>query len=262
MTASPADDLASAERRIQELTKELSEAREQQAATSEILRVISSSNQLERVFAEIAASAARLCDAHDAAIFRADGNILRLVGHHGPIPNTADSTPLKRGIVTAHAILDRRTIQVADLQAETDAYPESSDFARRDGHRTLLAVPLIRAAIAIGTITIRRTEARLFSDKQIALLEIFADQAVIAIENTRLFEAERTRTKELAEALEQQTATSEVLQVISGSPGELEPVFAAMLENAVRICGASFGNLLLYDGEKFRHVALHNAPQA
>src|SRR5215470_15585973 len=111
MTASPADDLASAERRIQELTKELSEAREQQAATSEILRVISSSNQLERVFAEIAASAARLCDAHDAAIFRADGNILRLVAHHGPIPNTADGTPLKRGIVTAHAILDRRTIR-------------------------------------------------------------------------------------------------------------------------------------------------------
>src|SRR5215468_2381018 len=172
MTASPADDLASAERRIQELTKELSEAREQQAAT-----------------AEIAASAARLCDAHDAAIFRADGNILRLVAHHGPIPNTADGTPLKRGIVTAHAILDRRTIQVADLQAETDAYPESSDFARRDGHRTLLAVPLIRAADAIGAITIRRTAVRLFSDKQIALLQTFADQALIAIENTRLFEA-------------------------------------------------------------------------
>src|SRR5262249_49615170 len=130
------------------------------------------------------------------------------------------------------------------------------------GYRTMLAVPLVHAGKAIGVILIRRAEVRPFTERQIELVNTFADQAVIAIENTRLFEAERTRTRELAEALEQQTATSEVLQVISGSPGELEPVFAAMLENAVRICGARFGNLLLYEGEEFWNVALHNAPQA
>src|SRR5262245_16758473 len=214
MTASPTEDNASPERRVRELTKELSrsnaelaEAREQQAATAEILRVISGSPiNSQRVFAEIAASAARLCDAYDATIFQADSDILRLVGHHGPIPSTAHGTPLRRGIVTAHAILDRRTIQVADLQAETEAYPESSELARRDGHRSLLAVPLMRAGLAIGAITIRRTEVRPFSDKQIALLETFADQAVIAIENTRLFEAEQASKRELTEALEQQSA--------------------------------------------------------
>jgi hypothetical protein len=160
----------SGDQSAEELRRELAEAREQQAATAEILRVISSSPMVsQRVFTEIAASAARLRDAYDATIFEADGDILRLVGHHGPISSTAQGTPLKRGIVTAHAILDQRTIQVADLQAETEAYPESSDLARRDGHRTLLTVPLIQAGNAIGAITIRRTEVRVFSGKQIAL---------------------------------------------------------------------------------------------
>ena len=114
----------------------------------------------------------------------------------------------------------------------------------------------------IGSITIYRQEVRPFTDKQIELVENFASQAVIAIENTRLLNELRQRTDDLSESLEQQTATSEVLKVISGSPGELEPVFQAMLENATRICGASFGNMALYEGEVFRHVALHNAPKA
>jgi len=205
MTASPTDDLASAERRNQELTKELAqasgelaEAREQRATTAEILRMISSSPlDLQRVFAGIAASAANLCDAHDATIFQADDDIIRVVAHYGPISSTAHGRPLKRGIVTAHAILDRRTIQVPHLQAETDVFPESSELARRDGHRSLLAVPLIHASQAIGAITIRRIEVRPFSDKQIALLETFANQAVIAIENTWLFEAEQASKREL-----------------------------------------------------------------
>src|SRR5262245_37305 len=248
---------------VDELRRELAEAREQQAATAEILWVISSSpTDLQHVFTEIAASAARLCDAYDATIFQADGEILRLVAHHGPIPSTAHGRPLKRGIVTAHAILDRRTIQVPDLQAETDAYPESRDLARRDGHRTLLAVPLIRADQAIGAITIRRTEVRSFSDKQIALLQTFASQAVIAIENTRLFEEVQARSRELQEALERQTATSEVLSVISSSPGELQPVFEAMLSNAVRLCEAKFGVMWLSEGDGLRSVALHGAPPA
>src|SRR5215475_4257206 len=152
MTASPTDDLASAERRNQELTKELSrakgelaEAREQQAATAEILRVISSSpTDLQRVFAEIATSAARLCDAYDALIRQVDGEVLRIVGHHGPIP-AAGTLPLTRGLPPARAILDRRTIHITDLLTETDEFPEGSDSL---GFRTILAVPLIRAGEA------------------------------------------------------------------------------------------------------------------
>src|SRR5262249_40406949 len=130
------------------------------------------------------------------------------------------------------------------------------------GYRTILGVPLMREGTPIGVMAMNRLAVRPFTDKQIELVTTFADQAVIAIENVRLFDEVQARTLELSEALEQQTATSEVLQVISSSPGELEPVFQAMLANAVRICEASFGNLLLYEGDVFRHVALHNAPKA
>src|SRR5262245_21901531 len=222
MTASPADDLASAERRIQELTNELAEEREQRTATAEILRVISSSpTDPQRVFSVIAASAARLCDAYDALIRQVDGEVLRIVGHHGPIP-AAGTLPLTRGLPPARAILDRRTIHIADLLTETDEFPEGSDRARSLGFRTILAVPLVHVGEAIGVISIRRTELRPFTDRQIDLLKTFADQAAIAIENTRLFEAEQTRkrelterTRELTETLEYQTATSDVLGVIA-----------------------------------------------
>src|SRR5215470_15638291 len=204
MTASPTDDLASAERRIQELTKELSrakgelaEARDQQAATAEILRVISSSpTDLQPVFAEIATSAARLCDAYDALIRQVDGEVLRIVGHHGPIP-AAGTLPLTRGLPPARAILDRRTIHITDLLTETDEFPEGSDRARSLGFRTILAVPLVHASEAIGVISIRRPEVRPFTDRQIELIKTFADQAVIAIENARLFEGEQARKREL-----------------------------------------------------------------
>src|SRR5262249_40892246 len=131
-----------------------------------------------------------------------------------------------------------------------------------DPYRTVLAIPMLKADDLLGVILIYRHEVLPFTDSQIALMETFADQAVIAIENARLFDEVQARTRELTESLEQQTATSEALGVISSAPGELEPVFQTMLANAVRICEASFGNLLLYDGDAFRHVALHNAPQA
>src|SRR5215831_17797410 len=192
---------ATGDQSAEELRRELAEAREQQAATAEILRVISSSPMdLEGVFAEIAKSAARLCDAYDAAIHQVDGDALPLVAHHGPVL-VPDSLPLTRGVVAGRAVLDRQTIQIADLQAERDEYPEGSDNARRLGFRTNLTVPLIHAGTAIGVISIRRPEARLFSEKQVALLKTFADQAVIAIENTRLFEAEQARTMQLQQAL-------------------------------------------------------------
>src|SRR5215470_201246 len=252
MAASPTDDLASAERRIQELTKELSEAREQQAATAEILRVISSSpTDVQRVFAEIAESAAYLCDAYDATIHQVDGDLLRLVAHHGPIP-VAGSWPLTRGRLLTGAVINRRTIHVADLQAETDEYPEGSEIARRLGYHTILVVPLIRAGVAIGVITIRRTEVRPFADRQIQLLKTFADQAVIAIENTRLFEAEQASKRELQESLEYQTATSDVLGVISRTPTDLQPVLAAICDTAARLCETKDVEIFIRHGDRLR----------
>jgi signal transduction histidine kinase len=191
---------------------------------------------------------------------------LRIIGSYdGPLPKfdpiAQGALPLTRGFLISRAVIDRQTIHVADLQVETDEYPEGSDFARRTGTRTIVVVPLIRAGHAIGAIAIRRTELRPFSARQIEPLKSFADQAVIAFENARLFEAEQTRTRELSEALEQQTATAEVLRVISSSPGQLDPVFQTVLANAVSICGATFGNLFLYEGGVYRHIAIFGAPR-
>ena len=255
MTASPTDDHASAERRIQELTKELSqargelaEAREQQAATAEILRVISSSPMdLRRAFADIAESAARICDAYDAAIHRVDGNYLPVIAHHGPIP-IPSTVPLTAGVFVGRAVLDQRTIQLADIQAEGEDYPESRDLARRIGHRTILAVPLIRAGEAIGVISIRRPEVRPFTDRQIDLLKIFADQAVIAIENTRLF-------NETQVALSRQTATADILRVVSSSPTDVKPVFDTIVRAAVRSLGCDMAAVLTFDGATFSPAA-------
>src|SRR5262249_30277082 len=148
----------------------------------------------KRVFAEIAASAARLCEAYDAAVLQVEGDdILRVVAHHGPIPRV-DTLPLTRGNSPGRAVLDGRTMHVADIQAEADEFPDGSVRARHLGHRTILNVPLIRAGEAIGAITIRRTEVRPFTDRQVDLLKTFADQAVIAIENARLFEEVQART--------------------------------------------------------------------
>src|SRR5262245_15101269 len=251
---------------LEALRRELAEAREQQAATAGILAAISNGpTDPFRVFAEIAATAARLCDADNSTINQVViGNRLRLLARHGPLLTNApvgqESLAFTRGSVTARAIIDKQTIHVADLQAASDEYPEGSELARRFGHRTTLAVPLMRAGEAIGAINVRRAEVRPFTDRQIELLKVFANQAVIAIENTRLFEAEQARTRELTEALKQQTATSEVLSVISGSPGDLEPVFQTMLINATRLCGADFGVLYRSEGNAFRAVALRGVP--
>src|SRR5215510_9946041 len=253
---------ATGEQSVEELRRELAEAREQHTATAEILAAISSSvTEANQVFAKIAASAARLCDAYDAAIGQVDGDKLHLVAHYGPIPTTP-AVPLIPGALPARAVLDRRTIHVSDLQAETEEYPEGSDRARRLGFRTILAVPLIRADEAIGAIAIRRSEVRPFTDRQITILQTFADQAVIAIENTRLFEAVQARTSELTEALEQQTATSEVLSIISTSSSELDPVFRTILANATRLCGANFGVLFRYDGNFFQAAAMREVAPA
>src|SRR5215470_3340466 len=249
-------------RELAKARKHLAEALEQQTATSDILRVIRGSpSTVQPVFDAVAESAARLCESLDSAVWRRESDRLVLVAHHGAIPQTGSASflPLVRGTVGGRSVLDGRTIHIADIRTKGDEFPNTSKNARRQGYRTILSVPLMREGAAIGAIVLRRTEARLFSERQIALLQTFADQAVIAIENVRLFEKEQQRTRELSELLEQQTATAEVLHVISSSPGELEPVFHAMLENATRVCGSNFGTLYLREGEAFRAVSMHGA---
>ena len=165
-----------------------------------------------------------------------------------------------RTSVVGRVVLDEKSVHLVDSQADPNA--ELVNRSRSGNIRTLLGVPLQREGIPIGVLLLQRSIVEPFTDKEIALAETFADQAVIAIENVRLFEAEQQRTRELTESLEQQTATSEVLRVISSSPSELEPVFQAMLVNAMRICEANFDHLLLYDGECYRAAYLHNLPPA
>src|SRR5262245_12057778 len=242
---------------VEELKRELAEAREQQSATAEILRVISSSADPQRVFADIAASAARLCEAFDAGIFQVEGELLRRVVHDGPIA-FPDTLPLTREVSPGRAVLDRRTIHIADLQAEADEFPDGSIRARHLGFRTILNVPLIRAGEAMGVISIRRTDVRPFTDRQIDLLKTFADQAVIAIEHTRLFVAEQASRRDLQESLEYQTAISDVLNVISRSPNDLQPVFDIIAQNASRLCGGEYAIVTRYDGSLVHLVAQHN----
>jgi GAF domain-containing protein len=237
-------------------TRDLAEALEQQAATAEILRVISSlPTDLERIFAVVAASATRLCDASDATIHQVDGAVLRLVAHHGSI-RVPGPLPMTRGVLAGRAVLDRRTIHVADLQAETREYPEGSEIARHLGLRTNLAIPLIREGKAIGVVIIRRTEVRRFTERQIDLLRTFATQAVIAIENTRLFEAEQQRTRELSESLEQQTATSEVLRIISTSPSDTQPVFEAIVQSVLKLFPDALISVALRYGDRIDAAAV------
>jgi len=235
---------------------QVSEALEQQTATSEILRVISSSpTDVQPVFEAIVTGAARLCDAIDGTILLADGDKLVLVAHEGPISSqpVGPFGALSPGRPSARAVLEARTIHVVDLQAEVDEYPEGSALARSHDFRTVLNVPLVRAAAAIGVIVIRRTEARPFTERQTELLQTFADQAVIAIENVRLFKELEGRNRDLSEALEQQTATSEILRVISGSPTDVQPVFDTIVSSAARLCGGTACAVLTCENESI-HV--------
>jgi GAF domain-containing protein len=244
------------------LVRELKEAREQQAATADVLKVISRSTfDLQIVLDTLAESAARLCEAYDSTIFLRQGELLHLRAHFGPIPQEAD-WPIGRGIVMGRAFIDRTPVHIHDLQACAHEFPDGSKAALRLGHRTNLAIPLLRQGEAIGVLGIRRTEVKPFTDRQVELVKTFADQAVIAIENARLFDEVQARTRELSESLEQQTATSEVLKVISSSPGELEPIFNAILANATRICDATTGTLYLYEGTQFRGAATHHSEQS
>jgi signal transduction histidine kinase len=244
--------------RVADLEKRLREALDQQTATSEVLRLISSlPTDIQPVLAAVAASAARVCGATDALIMRVEGQDMRRVAHFGPIPLVLPGVRrITRDTAAGRAILECRPVHIHGILA-TDAareYPESARHAD-PVWRTTLAMPLVREDIAIGAITIRRTEVRPFSDEQIALLQTFADQAVIAIENVRLFNELQTSNRDLTQALEQQTATAEILRVISSSPTDVQPVFDVIVERAVRLCGARFGRVYRYDGDVINMVA-------
>ena len=250
------------------LLNELRESLQQQTATADVLKVISRSTfDLPKVLNALVESAAVLCQADKAQILRPTGKdasyysaaSYRHTAEYNEHIRTQTFAPGHGGVV-GRVLLEGKSVQIPDVLADPEyTYRET---ARLGDYRTILGVPLLREGIPIGLLVLHRANVRPFADKQIELVETFADQAVIAIENVRLFDEVQARTRELSESLEQQTATSEVLKVISSSPGELTAVFESMLENAVRICEASFGNLLLYENDAFRHVALHNAPQA
>jgi two-component system, NtrC family, sensor kinase len=248
------------------LLNELRQSLEQQTATSDVLKVISRSTfDLQKVLDTLVTSAAKLCRAESASITLPKGDRYRRVASYGlsaEFKDFLDRHPLAidRGSVVGRVVLAGRTVQIEDVQAD----PEFTfiEGARLSETRTALGVPLMREGSPIGVLALARSAVEPFTDGQIELLETFADQAVIAIENARLLGELRQRTTDLTEALEQQTATSEVLQVISSSPGDLHPVFATILENATRICEANFGNVYLWDGDAFHLVAAHNTPRA
>jgi two-component system, NtrC family, sensor kinase len=251
------------------LLNELRESLQQQTATADVLKVISRSTfDLQAVLDTLVQSAARLCEADSAAIHRPRGDAYPYVASYGysaEYDQYMRDHPMKpsRGSVLWRTAQQGRIVHVADVQTDPDfADSDLAEQRRIGGAVTVLGVPLLREGMPIGVIILSRFQARPFSDKQIELATTFADQAVIAIENVRLFDEVQARTRELGEALEQQTATSEVLSVISSSPGELKPVFEAMLANAVRICEAKFGQLFLYEGNEFRAVATRNLPPA
>ena len=240
---------------LQAKNASLTEALEQQTATAEILRVISSSpTDLRPVLDVVAANAARLCEATDAAIFRLENDVIRTVATHGPLGMSQQELPATRDTVIGRAIVDRETVHVHDLAtiplSELPAGP-----ARQRGFRTMLGTPLLREGVPLGGIMIRRTEVRPFSERHIALLKTFADQAVIAIENVRLFTALEARNTELRVALEQQTATGEILRAISSSPTDTQPVFDAVVRSTARLCGANDVAMLLVQDGELRHSA-------
>ena len=206
--------------------------------------IASSPTDVGPVLKAIVESACELCDAYDAVVLLKDGDDLRISAHHGPIPiGHREVADQPRAGPPAAPFVDKTPVHIArSAVAEKRAdFPMASELSRRRAIARILSVPLLRENESIGAIMLRRTEVHPFSDKQIALLQTFADQAVIAIENVRLFEEVQANTRDLTESLQQQTATADVLEVISRSPGELEPVFQKMLENATRICGANFG---------------------
>jgi PAS domain S-box-containing protein len=239
------------------LINEQREALEQQTATAEILTVISQSpTDVGPVLSAVAKAAMKFCGASDAQVSLREGDEWFVAAHEGPIGAMLGRRTLTRHTAPSRAMIDGKVVQIVDLQTvDADEFPEARELGAKLGFRSALAAPLLRDDVSIGAISLRRGEAGEFGPRQVELLKTFAAQAVIAIENVRLF-------TELRESLEQQTATAEVLQVINSSPEDLTPVFDAMLAKATRLSEAAFGILWTYDGERFQAVAFHRVPPA
>ena len=254
------------ETKVVRLTRELKEALGQQKATAEVLGAISRSKfELQPILESIVYTAARLCRAKQAVIFRLEKGVYRFAAGYSLVPAYLEierQSPISPGPGTliGRAAVSRQVVRIDD--AWTDPLYEKKEDAKLGKHRSMIGVPLMYEGEPIGVIGLSRSRVDPFAKREIDLVTTFADQAVIAIENVRLFEAEQQRTHELTKSLEQQTASSEVLQVISSSPGDLQPVFETMLQNAVRICDAKFGNIFRWDGDALHLVATHNIPPA
>ncbi|HEY2970016.1 MAG TPA: GAF domain-containing protein, partial [Casimicrobiaceae bacterium] len=244
------------------LEQRLAEALEQQAATSEILHAISSSpTDLDPVFRMILVNATRLCGASVATLWLFDGEVLTSVANQNASPAFAEYLARarirpSRETTTRRAALERKTIHVADLFSNPDYSPP--EFQRKEKVKTVLSVPLLRQDTLVGVVTLWRREVRPFTDRQVALVETFADQAVIAIENVRLFKELESRNCHLTEALEQQTSTSDILRVISQSPTDVQPVFDTIAAAALKLCRGSSVNVFRYDGELVHLAAVVN----
>jgi signal transduction histidine kinase len=248
MTAQLRESYAGLERKVEERTNELKDTLEQQTAISEVLRVISSSpGDVQPVLEAVTDRAMRICESYDARIYLVDGKVLRYVAGRGPV-GIGEVRPIDRGLVMGRAVIDRAPVHVEDLTAAEAEFPLA--LHRQHGHRTALAVPLLRENLALGVILLRRMEARPFTDKQIALLKTFADQAAIAIENARLF-------NETKESLEQQTAIGEVLRKISDTPSDVTPVLDAVASRATQLCDAAAATIYVLEGQTLRRTAFH-----
>jgi signal transduction histidine kinase/uncharacterized protein YdeI (YjbR/CyaY-like superfamily) len=234
------------------LFNETKEALDQQTAISEILRVISGTpGDVRPMLSAVAERALKLCDAAEATIVLVEGDSLRFGAGFGTTStlHEGEHMALDRGSATGRAVIDRTVIHMEDLAlAPEDEFPLGRELQRRIGHHAILSVPLMREDRAIGAIALWRMEPRRFTDKQVALVKTFADQAAIAIENVRLF-------NETREALEQQTAISEILRVISSSPTDVQPVLDAIAERAAQLCDATAASMYLTDGDSLRHLA-------
>jgi len=254
MTASLKESYEGLEQKVEARTRELGEANrdltealEQQTATSEILRVISESpTELQPVLDALVKSAVRFCAANDATIHRLEGDVLPVVAHHGPIRAPRGFVTPVGGTATGHSVLERRAVHVVDYQAATEEFPEGSAIARDLGYHTILSVPLLRESVPLGAIILRRTEVEPFSDKQTALLHTFADQAVIAIENVRLFKELQERTHELTRSVEELRALGEVGQAVSSSL-DIQSVLTSIVSHAVELSQTDAGTIYEFD---------------